>query len=100
MPEGAYQGTAKLVLYEWSRPRWFTKRMKRCEIRVPAGIPHEGKGDNSWDCGADATFGMTTGECSSIPQGVGLLVGSVLRDRVEYGGWGDRNWNKQRERDH
>lgn len=96
MSERSYQATAKLVLYEWKRPRWFTKRMKRCEINVPEGIPHEGKGENSWDCGTDATFGITTGECYSIPQGVGILVGSVLRDRVRYGGWSDWSWNKPR----
>lgn len=94
MPEKAYPAHAKLIEYSWSRPRWFTKRMKRVEINVEGGVPHEGKGENSWDCGHDATFWMTTGECHSIPQGIGIFVGSVLRDRVKYGGWGDLCWNK------
>lgn len=95
MPEKSYKGTAKLILYTWTRPRWFKKTMKRVEIDVPEGIPHEGKGENSWDCGKDATFGMTTGECESIAEGVGKLVGTCLNDRVKYGGYGDWNWNKQ-----
>lgn len=94
MPEKAYEATAKLMLYQWHRPRWFTKKVKRVEIEVPEGIPHEGKGENSWDCGTDATFGMTTGECHSIAEGVGKLVGSVLNDRVRYGGYSDWNWQK------
>lgn len=95
MPEKAYWGSVRLVRYSWTRPRWFTKRMLRCEIDVPEGIPHEGKGENSWDCGVDATYGMTTGPVRDIQEGVASLVGSVLRDRVKYGGWGDWYWNKK-----
>lgn len=95
MPEQAYPARAKLVEYSWSRPRWFTKRVKRVEIDLPNGIPHAGKGENSWDCGDDATFGLTTGECNSIPEGVGILVGSCLRTRVKYGGWGDYAWSRE-----
>lgn len=97
MPEKSYEATAKLMKYTWRRPRWFAKTMKRVEIDVPEGIPHEGKGTCAHNCGRDATFGMTTGECRSIPEGVGKLVGSVLRDRVRYGGWGDWNWAKPRD---
>ncbi len=95
MPECAYDATAKLVLYTWRRPRWFAKQIKRVEIEIPQGIPHEGKGENSWDCGDDATFGLTTGECNSIPEGVGVLVGSVLRSRVKHGGWKDWSWQRE-----
>lgn len=94
MPERPYAANAKLMLYKWVRPRWFTKEMTRVEIKVPEGIPHEGKGENSYDCGVDRTYGMTTGECGSIPNGVGILVGSVLSSRVKYGGWSDWIWNK------
>ena len=92
MPEKSYKATAKLVLYTWKRPRWFAESFKRVEIKVPSGIPHQGKGENSWDCGEDATFGMTTGRCNSITEGVGKLVGSVLTTRVKYGGWKDYKW--------
>jgi hypothetical protein len=94
MPEKSYKATANLVLYTWTRPRWFKKQIKRVDIKIPEGIPFEGKGENSWDCGHDATYGITTGECHSIPEGVGMLVGSVLRDRVKNGGYGDWNWKK------
>lgn len=96
MPEKSYSATAKLERYTWKRPRSpLSKQMLRVSIDVPKGIPHEGKGENSWDCGADATFGITTGECKSIPEGVGILVGSVLRSRVRYGGWDDWSWKKE-----
>lgn len=95
MPEKAYEGTAKLTLSTWTRPRWFAKQMKRVEIDCPEGLPHEGKGENSWDCGINRTTSMTTGECNSIPKGVGLLVGSVLDDRIRYGGWRDWKWDKK-----
>jgi hypothetical protein len=98
MPERAYPATAKLMEYAWKRPRWFaTKRMKRVEIEIPGGIPHAGKGENSWDCGDDATFGITTGECRSIPEGVGILVGDCLRTRVKNGGWSDYEWKRSPE---
>jgi hypothetical protein len=94
MPEKSYESTAKLMLYTWTRPRWFSKSLKRVEIDVPEGLPHEGKGENSWDMGVDRTFGMITDECHSIAEGVGKLVGSVLNRRVRYGGYGDWNWQK------
>lgn len=95
MPEKAYQATAKLEDWVWRRPRWFAKRLKRVTIDIPNGIPKAGKGENSWDCGDDATFGMTTGECNSIPEGVGQLVTSMLKDRVRYGGWKDWSWKRE-----
>lgn len=93
MPEKAYAATAKLTACEWKRPRWFAKRLRRVEIECPEGVPFEGKGTASWNCGPDATFGLTT-PADSIPEGVGKMVGSVLRDRVRYGGWNDWAWHK------
>lgn len=95
MPERSYPATAKLVEYTWRRPRWFAKRVNRVQIDVPEGLPHAGKGENSWDCGDDATFGITTGPCRSIPEGIGILVGSVLERRVRYGGWSDFVWSRE-----
>ncbi len=95
MPEKAYPAKAQLVEFTWKRPRWpFAKTMLRVNIDIPGGIPHAGKGENSWDCGDDGTFGLTTGECKSIPEGVGILVGSCLRTRVRYGGWDDWSWKR------
>ncbi len=95
MPERPYEATAELVEFSWKRPRFpWSKKMLRVSIDIPGGIPHSGKGENSWDCGDDGTFSITTGKCHSIPEGVGVLVGSCLRDRVRYGGWGEWVWKK------
>lgn len=94
MPEHSYPATSKLFESTWSHPRWFDKKMVRCKIDIPGGIPFKGKGENSWDCGTDATFGITTGKVRDIPEAVGHLVTSVLRDRVRNGGWSDYNWQK------
>lgn len=94
MPEKAYPATAKLENWVWKRPRWFAKRIKRVSIDIPGGLPFAGKGENFWDCGDDATYAMTTGECNSITDGVGELVKSMLRRRVKNGGWSDYNWSR------
>lgn len=94
MPEKSYSATAELLEATWTRPRWFARTIKRCKIDVPEGIPHAGKGENSWDCGDDATFGLTTA-ARSITDGVGILVGHCLSDRVRYGGWSDYSWPRK-----
>jgi hypothetical protein len=94
MPEKAYNATARLFVSVWKRPLGFERRLKRIEIKIPDGIPFEGKGENSWDLGQDATFGITC-PANSIPEGVGHLVGSVLKDRVKNGGWNDWVWTKE-----
>jgi len=96
MPEKAYPAKAELQRWTWKRPRWFAKTIMRAQIEIPGGIPLPGKGENSWDCGDDATFSITC-QAKSIPEGVGVLVGSVLRDRVRYGGWGDWMWSRAAE---
>jgi len=93
MPEKSYAATAKLFESTWKRPRWPARKLLRVQIDVPEGIPMEGKGENSWDCGTDATFGITC-PANSIAKGVGELVGSALHDRVRYGGWADWTWTK------
>ena len=86
MPEGCYVATYKLFISTWRRVRWpFPAHLKRISIDVPKGIPHEGKGENSYDCGEDATYG-TTCSAAHLEDGIGQLVGSVLRDRKRYGG--------------
>lgn len=97
MPEKPYKAHAKLMRYTWTRPRWFNKSIKRVEIDMDEPIPFEGKGTCSHNCGQDATHSMTTGECNSITKGVGILVGSVLGDRVKNGGWSDWVWSKPKE---
>ncbi len=97
MPEGAYPAKAMLREDTWRRPRWpWARRLMRVSIDIPGGIPKPGKGENSWDCGDDATMGITT-PARSIPEGVGRLVGSVLSDRVRRGGWRDWTWSRESE---
>ena len=86
MLEGSYPATYELFVSTWKRPRsFFKKQLKRITINIPKGIPHEGKGENSWDCGEDGTFGITC-LANNLEEGIGTLVGSCLRDRKKYGG--------------
>lgn len=90
MPERAYPATAVLTECTWTHQRfgWPRKRVVRVELEVPGGIPVPGKGENAWDCGDDATLGMTT-PADSIPEGIAHLVQSLLTKRERYGG---RHW--------
>ena len=86
MPERAYPGTAKSMRATWQRPRaWLSSTIMRAEIDVPGGVPAPGKGENSWDCGEDASYSMTC-QASTIAEGVETFRQSVLRDRRRYGG--------------
>jgi len=85
LPEGAYDAVAKLERCAWKRARWpFARVVLRVSIDVPKGIPVPGKGENSYDCGPDATYGLS---CSArtVEQGIGEYVASVLRDRRRRG---------------
>lgn len=93
MPERAYKGTAVLSRTTWGferLPRMFDGQGHTVKIDMHEGeaIPHPGKGENSWDCGEDATFG-TSGPARSIEEAVGKLQGSVMERRRKYGG---RDW--------
>lgn len=96
MPEKSYNAHAILADWTWKYPRWFSRTIRRCEIDIPEGLPHPGKGENSWDCGEDATFAITTSEIRNIPEAVGQLIGSVLERRVRYGGWNDYRFERKR----
>lgn len=95
MPEGTYVATARLTEDVWRRSRWFSKIVKRVEIEIPSGIPLAGKGESSWDCGDNAIYSMCS-PAKSIGEGVGRLVGTLLHDRVRYGGYEDWKWNRHR----
>lgn len=89
MPEGCYEATYKIEYCEWTRKRWPwfpLKKTRLCaDIKVPGGIPVPGKGENSWDCGDNAVFGLS---CSAQNRWevIGQLVTSVMRSRIRYGG--------------
>ncbi len=85
MAEASYPATVELRDDTWKRPRWFSKRLLRATVNIPKGVPFPGKGENSYDCGQDATFGLSC--CASTVEGaVAAVVESVLRSRRRYGG--------------
>lgn len=92
MPEGNYDATYKTeqwvrrhVRYPGKARDWFGVQSGiSTSVDIPGGIPVEGKGENSYDCGMDGTFGITAP--GRVEQVVGTLVGSVQRDRNRYGG--------------
>lgn len=87
MPERSYPAKVELrdhVSWYKRLPFW-TKRIEHASIDIPGGIGHPGKGENAWDCGDDATFGMSC-PAHNAEEAVGKLVASVLRDRKRYGG--------------
>lgn len=89
MPERSYPATVKLTRDRWERPRWprwpFATERRRAHVDIPGGIGHPGKGENSWDCGDDATCGLTT-TAKTVEEAIGKVVSSMLRDRMRYGG--------------
>ncbi len=85
MPEGNYLAKYEKQLCTWKRPRSPFK-LQRIDwwFDIPKGIPHEGKGENSWDCGEDALMGMGSG-ADSLSEAVGHVTGSALHYRERYG---------------
>lgn len=82
MPEGVYAAVAKVERRTWKRPRWFAHSRDSVWLTIPKGIPHAGKGENSWDCGDDGLFGIGG---DSLENAIGNAVESVLRARRRYG---------------
>jgi len=83
MPEGNYKGKIKLYTGTWKN-RFRTLRIRRAEIEMEEGIPFPGKGENSWDCGEDCTWGMTC-PANTEYEAIASLIQSVLRNRRVYG---------------
>lgn len=95
LPEGVYEGICKEERSRWfytkpvgkllnkiHEPRWKTYWY----IDIPGGIPVEGKGENSYDCGMDGLFGLGGGSNSNPLTLADSVVQHVLKDRNEYGG--------------
>jgi hypothetical protein len=86
MPERAYPATVHILEASWSRSRWpWPKKIIRADIQPDIPIPHPGKGENSWDCGEDATYSMTCSAETPL-EAVQAITNSVLRSRHKYGG--------------
>jgi hypothetical protein len=89
MPEAVYPAEVKIEEATWKRPRWpWPLRRIRAKITPDTPIPFPGKGENSWDCGEDATHSMTC-NATNEQEAVAKLVASVLNDRYRHGG---KNW--------
>lgn len=86
MPEGNYRAKVSMLRCTWSRTRWPRRKViQRAEVDVEPGIPIPGKGENDWDM-ADTAIESVTVVAQSLPEAVGCVVKSALRDRERYGG--------------
>lgn len=83
MPEGSYPATVSFKRCVWKRPRWFSKVREDATIDIPSGIPHEGKGENSWDCGEDRLYGCGSSS-TRLSDAIGDAVKAALRGREKY----------------
>ncbi len=87
MPEGSYPATVTIERCTWKRPRWFAKVREGATIDIPWGIPHEGKGENAWDCGEDRLLGCGSNS-TKLSEIIGDVVRAGLRGREKYNGKG------------
>ncbi len=100
MPEGVYEATYKRFISFWKRPRLpFAKHIDRISLTLPVGIPHEGKGENSWDCGMDATYGSTfpASQYETLYEITKRFAFSCLEERKKYGSLNSPEYAKWRE---
>lgn len=82
MPEGAYPAVATPVRCVWRWRFGWTKVREDVDLRIEGGIPFEGKGENSWDCGPDGLWGIGG---DTLEKAIGNAVTSVLERRRRYG---------------
>lgn len=85
LPERTYAATFRVTETRQIR-RGRAGPWQRCvTVDVPDGIPIPGKGENDYDLGDDAVYGISTE--GPTPHDVHeQLVASVLRTRAQYGG--------------
>jgi hypothetical protein len=92
MPEKAYPVVIELKEDSWKRPRWlWPDKIVRAHIEIEGGVPVPGKGENSYDCGEDATYGLTC-PAKSFDEALSKLYATVMQSRERYGG---RNWKPE-----
>lgn len=83
MPEKSYRGQVRFFTSVWKR-RFYTRRIRRCEVKMDEGVPFPGKGESSWDCGEDASHGMVC-PASEMHEAIAEMVSHVMRRRCHYG---------------
>ncbi len=91
MPEGVYFADATRTVGRIRHPRLPFLRQRITTVELDFGdkpVPIPGKGENSWDCGEDATYASSS-PARTIEHAVGKFVASTLERRRRYGG---ENW--------
>lgn len=79
----------RVTLQRWtySRPRWPRKTVIHhadVEVLSKGGIPYEGKGENAWDVGHDATWSLSC-RAQTVGEAVGAMVATIVDRRLERG---------------
>lgn len=89
--EPMYTGTytAKICTWRYSRFPFIAISRPTYKLDITNGIPVPGKGENSWDCGEDAIYSISTG-ANDLYEATEKLRESVNRTRLQYGGAGWR----------
>lgn len=86
MPEAQYMAKVKIVDCAWKRPLSpFIKRARSVDFDFgDVGIPVEGKGENSWDCGMDAIFSCSMGieKDESVREARDKEILSIIKTRM------------------
>lgn len=85
LPEGDYPVLVSLERATWKRPRGRTRVVLRANVQpAERAIPHPGKGTTSYNCGEDASFGLTC-PAATVEEAVEAMRASVMRSRADYG---------------
>lgn len=85
LPEGEYDAEAVFGYRIWCRPRWpFHKLRLYTDVNVEKGLPFEGKGENSWDCGEDATMAYGC-DGHDLAKAIQTGIDITVRNRNRYG---------------
>lgn len=85
LPEGDYPVLVTLERATWTRARWRDKVVMRADVQpMVSALPTPGKGTQSYNCGEDATFGLTC-PATTVEEAVEAMRDSVMRSRENYG---------------
>lgn len=84
-PEGQYTLTLQRETHTWIRDRWpwpYVRKSVDITLEKPPGF--QGKGENSYDCGPDAIYGMSS-DGHNFEEAVAAYVKAVLKERAKRG---------------